>query len=109
MEYTRIEPFLQGGREGAIAAGLRQSGILVYGLRLLHCFLTQPNAGLEDPALGGHVREATWRRLPTMAASGGSPDFATVVVYGPLGIDSILPSRYNWALVCSKGVLKRDC
>ena len=45
----------------------------------LHCLLTRPNAGLKDPALGGHVRETTWRRLPTMAASRTPSGFATAV------------------------------
>ncbi len=38
-----------------------------------------PNAGLEEPALGGPAQEATQRRLFTAASSDIPPDFATAL------------------------------
>ena len=35
---------------------------IVYDLGQMHCSLTVPNAGLEEPALGGPAQEATQRR-----------------------------------------------
>ena len=41
--------------------------------------VTRPNAGLEEPALGGPAQEATQRRLFTAASSDVPTDFATAL------------------------------
>jgi len=47
---------------------------------LLHCRLTGPDAGLEEPALGDPAQEATQRRLFTAASSDGPTDFASATL-----------------------------
>jgi len=57
------------------------------GLRLLHCRLTGPDAGLEGPALGDPAQEATQRRLFMAASSDGPTDFAAAQAKGLGSVD----------------------
>jgi hypothetical protein len=50
--------------------------------------LDLPNAGLEEPALGGSVRESTQRRLFAAASSDAPADFAAALLWMRTPIDS---------------------
>ena len=57
-----------------------------------------PNAGLEEPALGGPAQEATQRRLFTAASSDIPADFATALLTAHTRIDEAWELGYNCRL-----------